>query len=98
MNHNQHKLLEVNSITPATSLINCGQPPSPPTNGHILPYTNTLEGAEVMYVCWNIHQEANVSLCAEANTTAVCNMSMASGSLSHKIHALSFQVNELLSE
>ena len=30
---------------------NCDRPPSPPTNGHILPYTNTLEGATVTYLC-----------------------------------------------
>ena len=26
-----------------------------------------------MYVCWNIHQEENISLYTEINTTAVCN-------------------------
>ena len=51
---------------------NCGHPLSP-TNGLILPYTNTLEGTIVTYICWNIHQEENLSLCTEVNTTAVCN-------------------------
>ena len=26
-----------------------------------------------MYVCWNVYQEENTSLCTEINTTAVCN-------------------------
>ena len=26
-----------------------------------------------MYVCWNVHQEENISLCTEIDTTAVCN-------------------------
>ena len=51
---------------------NCGLPPPPPQNGHIIPYTNTLEGAIVTYVCWIVHQEENISLCTEINTTAVC--------------------------
>ena len=25
------------------------------------------------YVCWSVHQEDNISLCTEINTTAVCN-------------------------
>ena len=54
------------------ALASCGPPPSPPTNGHILPYLSTLEGAIVTYVCWNIHQQENISLCTEINTTAVC--------------------------
>ena len=51
----------------------CDPPPSPPTNGHIIPYTNTFEGAMVTYVCWSVHQMENISLCTEINTTAVCN-------------------------
>ena len=56
------------------AMVNCGPPPSPPINGHILPYPSTLEGAIVTYVCWMVHQEENISLCTEINTTAVCNM------------------------
>ena len=52
--------------------MNCG-PPSAPSHGHFLPYTSTLEGATVTYVCWTIYQEANISLSTEINTTAVCN-------------------------
>ena len=59
------------STVPATT-VDCGLPPPPPTIGHILPYTNTLNGAEVTYVCWNIHREENVSQCTEINTGAVC--------------------------
>ena len=44
-------------------------PPSPPSIGQLLPYTSTLEGATVMYVCWNIHQRGR----CEYNVTAVCN-------------------------
>ena len=50
----------------------CGSPPSP-RNGHLLPHNSTLEGAEVTYVCWNVHQEHNTSLCTEIYTKAVCN-------------------------
>ena len=68
--HTNIKLIQHTSTAPVA---NYGQPPSPPTNGHILPYTNTLEGTIVTYMCWNIHQEENISLCTEVNTTAVCN-------------------------
>ena len=51
---------------------NCGPPP-PPQNGHILQYNSTLEGTEVIYVCWNVHQEENSSQCVEIYTTAICN-------------------------
>ena len=53
--------------------VSCGQPPSPPRNGHIIPNFSTLEGTTVSYVCWNIYQEENTSLCTEINTTAACN-------------------------
>ena len=53
--------------------VNCGQPPPPPTNGHIIPYFSILEGAVVTYACWNIYQDDNTSVCTEINTTAVCN-------------------------
>ena len=52
---------------------NCGRPPLPKNGHNIIPYTNTLEGAIVTYVCWEVHQEWNTSVCAEINTTAVCN-------------------------
>ena len=55
-----------------TCSANCGVPPPPPVNGHIIPYTNTLEGAVVIYVCWTVHQEENTTVCAEINTIAVC--------------------------
>ena len=60
-------------ITFTAAVTNCGPPPSSPTNGHVLPYTNTLEGVTITYICWNIYQEENISLCTEVNTTAVCN-------------------------
>ena len=66
-------LVQTENTTFTAAEVNCCQPPVPPTNGHILPYTNTLEGTIVIYVCWNIHQEENVSVCTEVNTTAVCN-------------------------
>ena len=47
---------------------NCG-PLSPPPNGHISPYTSTLEGAEVMLLCQNGLQ----SSLKENQTTVVCN-------------------------
>ena len=54
-------------------VVSCGQPP-PPRNGHIVPNNfSTLEGATVSYVCWNIYQEEDTSLCTDINTTAVCN-------------------------
>ena len=82
------------STVPATT-VDCGLPPSPPTNGHILPYTNTLNGAEVTYVCWNIHREENVSQCTEINCTLELFAGrMAVGSLILRICAQSFQVNE----
>ena len=46
MNSNKYIFFETVPAVPATT-VNCGQPPPPPTNGHILPYTNTLNGAEV---------------------------------------------------
>ena len=45
-------------------------PPSPPSNGQLLPYTSTLEGATVVYVCWTNHKRGQ---CEEVNVTAVCN-------------------------
>ena len=45
--------------------------PSPPPNGYILPYTSTLEGAIVTYVCWSVQH--GTGLCGEVNKTAVCN-------------------------
>ena len=44
--------------------------PSPPPNGYILPYTSTLEGAIVTYVCWSVQH--GTGLCGEVNKTAVC--------------------------
>ena len=65
-----HALIRVTLLPYLTA--DCGPPPSP-RNGHLLPYNSTLEGAEVTYVCWNVHQEENTSLCTEIYTTAVCN-------------------------
>ena len=45
-------------------------PPSLPSDGQLLPYTSTLEGATVTYVCWNVHQRGR---CDDVNVTAVCN-------------------------
>ena len=53
--------------------VNCG-PPSPPPNCHIIEsYTNTLEGAEVMFLCQDTFQFGQQSLCMEVNITTVCN-------------------------
>ena len=57
-------------INPSTA--DCG-PPSPPTNAHILPFTSTLEGATVTYVCCIILPGGQQSCCEEDNVTAVCN-------------------------
>ena len=70
--YSHHSMYNTHITSIATS-VNCGQPLSPPTSGHILPYTNTLEGAIVTYMCWNIHKEENVSQCIEVSTMAVCN-------------------------
>ena len=59
-------------FNPFNLTANCG-PPLPARNGHLLPYNSTLEGAEVVYVCWNVYQEKNTSQCTEIYTTAVCN-------------------------
>ena len=60
------------SIQLLTSTASCGSP-SLPTNGYIIPYTSTLEGATVMYTCWNIYRSGYQSQCEEVNVTAVCN-------------------------
>ena len=51
------------------STADCG-PPCPPTNGHTLPFTSTLQGATVTYVCCDIHSERHQFCC---DVTAVCN-------------------------
>ena len=56
-----------------TRIAHCNPPPPPdPASGQLLPYTSTLEGATVTYVCWNVHQRGR---CDEDNVTctAVCN-------------------------
>ena len=49
-------------------------PPSPPPkfNGYIIPYTSTVEGAEVLYVCWTIDHTQHQPICKQRNITAVC--------------------------
>ena len=49
--------------------VSCPSPSQPP-NGYILPYTSTLEGATLTYVCWNVQH--GTGLCGEVNRTAVC--------------------------
>ena len=58
-----------------TLVVNCG-PPSPPSNcdGHIMePITNSLEGAEVIFLCRSTFQFGQQSLCMEVNITTICN-------------------------
>ena len=56
---------------------NCG-PPSPPINGHILPYTSTLEGAVVMIRCFSDGVEGDQTIfCThhgiwELNSSEIC--------------------------
>ena len=53
--------------------VDCG-PPSPPPNCRIMEsYTNTLVGAEVIFLCQSTFQFGQQSLCMEVNITAVCN-------------------------
>ena len=49
---------------------NCG-PPSPHPNGHIIPYTSTIEGVKVTYVCWTVDQTQYQPVCKQTNVTAV---------------------------
>jgi hypothetical protein len=52
---------------------NCSLPSAPPNaNGYIAPYTSTLEGAEVTYVCWTIDHTLHQPMCKQSNRTAVC--------------------------
>ena len=74
------------STVPATT-VDCGLPPPSPTNGHILPYTNTLNGAEVDYVCWNIHREENIYLSVQKSTLEQFAVRMVVGSLILRICA-----------
>lgn len=55
-----------------TEIIAC-DPPSPPSNGYIMPYTSTVEGASVTYVFQYLFQMGQQFVCAEVNVTAVCN-------------------------
>ena len=45
---------------------NCG-PPSPPPSGYIFPYTSTIDGAIVNFVCqksaWNLKENLTVTVC-----------------------------------
>ena len=43
---------------------NCG-PPSPYLNGHIVPYTSTIEGTEVTYVFWTVDQTQYQPVCKQ---------------------------------
>jgi hypothetical protein len=52
---------------------NCSLPSAPPnSNGHITPYTSTLEGAEVTYTCWTIDRTLHQPMCKQSNRTAMC--------------------------
>ena len=44
-----------------TNIANCGTP-SPPINGHILPYTSTLEGAVVTIRCFSDGMDENQTI------------------------------------
>ena len=43
-------------------------------NGYcnVIPYTNTIEGTEVTYVCWTINHTQHQPACKQRNVTAVC--------------------------
>ena len=59
------------SVTPHT--VNCG-PPSLPSNGYIIPYADTFEGAEVTYLCWTAQQtQYQLAVFKQTNVTTVCN-------------------------
>jgi hypothetical protein len=52
---------------------NCSLPfAAPNANGYITPYTSTLEGAIVTYVCWTIDHTLHQPMCKQSNRTAVC--------------------------
>ena len=46
-------------------------PPSPPLNGYIIPYTSVVEGATVTYVFQYSQNIGQQSVCTEINVTAV---------------------------
>ena len=48
-------------------------PPISLQNGVIIPYSNTLGGAMVTFVCWTIHETMHQSMCKETNISAICN-------------------------
>ena len=52
----------------------CGHPPSPPSNGYLMPYTSTVEGTIVTYVIQNSHHIGDEYVCIIFNRTAICNM------------------------
>ena len=62
----QNRVIKTFNVDTYTA--NCGPPP-PPVSGYIIPYTSTLEGTMVIYMCWHqvMHQ------CKEVNRTSVCN-------------------------
>lgn len=56
-----------------TAMATCDPPPSPPTNGYIIPYTSTIEGTTAIYVIQNCNQIGDHFVCTEYNVTTVCN-------------------------
>ena len=48
-------------MTP-THAANCG-PPSPPSNGYIMAYTSTLEGARINVTCFSESQQQHTAIC-----------------------------------
>ena len=60
--------------------VNCNIPPHP-TNGFILPYTNTLEGANVTYICGGVPVRATCTKMGkwEPNNTDICTRASKSG-------------------
>ena len=55
-----------------TEILAC-DPPSLPSNGYIIPYTSTVEGATVTYIFQMSNKIGHHSVCADVNFTAVCN-------------------------
>ena len=55
-----------------TEIVIC-DPPPPPSNGYIMPYSSTVEEASVTYVFQTYNKIGRHSVCADVNFTAVCN-------------------------
>ena len=52
-----HDCIEQYIMVHSTYLANCG-PPSRPPNSYIIPYSTTIEGGVVTFLCWNDDQQS----------------------------------------